>query len=140
IKAIKSNLPKETPKRFTKSNQGSYAMHTGIKPLDDDYDIDVGRYIDMSKESINPGHAKQSILNAVEHHTKDVKMKHYWITDTYAAGYHVDITVYAAENADGKVYLAKGKPTSTKEDKCWEESNPKDLIKEIRDHLSDPDD
>lgn len=140
IKAINNNLPKETSKSFTIFNQGSYAMNTGIKPLDDDYDIDVGLYFDISKEDFKPVQAKQWILNAVEDHTKDVKMKNPCITVTYAAGYHVDITVYAAENADGKVYLAKGKPTSTKEDKCWEESNPKDLIKEIRDHLSDLDD
>ncbi|WP_339284017.1 nucleotidyltransferase [Oceanobacillus sp. FSL K6-3682] len=140
INTIKNNLPKETSKSFTIFTQGSYAMHTGIKPLDNDYDIDVGLYFDISKEDIKPVQAKQWILNAVEGHTKDVKMKNPCITVAYAAGYHVDITVYAAENADGKVYLAKGKPTSNGEDKCWEESNPKDLIKEIRDHLSDSED
>jgi len=48
--------------------------------------------------------------------------------------------VYAATNDDNKVYLAKGKPGSLEENKVWEESNPKDLINEIRDHLSDVED
>ncbi len=33
-------------------------MNTGIKPLDDDYDIDVGLYFDMS-EDVEPVAAKQ---------------------------------------------------------------------------------
>lgn len=140
IKRLKDKLPDETEYEFTIFNQGSYAMHTGIKPLDDDYDIDVGLYFDMSKDDIGPVAAKKWIYNALEGHTSDVKIKKPCITVTYAAGYHVDVTVYAASNSDDKVYLAKGKPTSNSEDKFWDESNPKDLIKEIRDHLSDSDD
>lgn len=140
IDVIKQNMPKEDSKDFTIFNQGSYAMHTGIKPLDDDYDIDVGLYFEISTDDVLPIVAKQWVMDAVEGHTNDVKMKKPCITVTYAAGYHVDITVYAANNSDGKVYLAKGKPASKEENKYWEESNPKDLIKEIRDHLPDEDD
>ncbi|MFD5853291.1 nucleotidyltransferase [Cytobacillus pseudoceanisediminis] len=140
IKRLKDKLPDQTAYTFEIFNQGSYAMHTGIKPLDDDYDIDVGLYFDMSKDDEKPVKAKNWIYNALEGHTSDVKIKNPCITVTYAAGYHVDITVYAANNGDGKVYLAKGKPTSMSQDKRWDKSNPKDLIKEIRDHLSDKDD
>lgn len=140
IDVIKKNLPNESSKSFTIFNQGSYAMKTGIKPLKKDYDIDVGLYFEMSKEDVNPVDVKQWIMNAVEGHTNNVKMKKPCITVTYVDGYHVDITVYAAENSDGKVYLAKGKSTSEKENKYWEESDPKKLIKEIREHLSDEDD
>jgi hypothetical protein len=31
-------------------DQGSYALGTGIKPLDDDYDIDVGVILEVSKD------------------------------------------------------------------------------------------
>ncbi|MGE8057032.1 nucleotidyltransferase domain-containing protein [Bacillus mycoides] len=140
IKRIKDKLPDETDYSFEVFNQGSYAMHTGIKPLDSDYDIDVGLYFDMSKDDINPVDAKKWIYNALVGHTSDVKIKTPCITVTYAAGYHVDVTVYASNNSDSKVYLAKGKPTSKSDDKYWDESNPKDLIKEIRDHLSDKED
>jgi hypothetical protein len=140
IKRIKDKLPEETQYNFTIFNQGSYAMNTGIKPLDSDYDIDVGLYFDMSKDDVDPIAAKNWIYNSLVGHTSDVKIKTPCITVTYAAGYHVDVTVYAANNSDGKVYLAKGKPNGKEEDKRWDESNPKDLIKEIRNHLSDKED
>jgi hypothetical protein len=136
INRIKSNMPKEA-KSFEIFTQGSYSMRTGIQPLDGDYDIDVGLYFDMSKDDVEPVKAKQWVLDAVGDHTKDVKMKTPCVTVTYVTGYHVDVTVYAANNADSKVYLAKGKPSSSTENKKWEESNPKDLITEIQTHLSD---
>lgn len=140
IKEIKENMPDEA-KSFTTFNQGSYAMNTGIKPLDDDYDIDLGIYFDMSKDDgIAPVEAKQWVYEAVKDHTDDVRIKTPCVTVTYKAGYHVDITVYAAKNDDNKVYLAKGKPGSSADNKKWDESNPKDLITTIRDHLEDEDD
>ncbi|SEO90409.1 hypothetical protein SAMN04488134_11650 [Amphibacillus marinus] len=140
INRIKDKLPENTDYSFEIFNQGSYAMHTGIKPLDSDYDIDVGLYFDMSKEDVKPVESKNWIYNALKDHTLDVKIKKACVTVTYAAGYHVDVTVYSANNNDGKVYLAKGKPTSNTADKYWDESNPKDLIKEIRDRYSDKED
>ncbi|RKD26519.1 hypothetical protein BEP19_16905 [Ammoniphilus oxalaticus] len=139
INRIKDKIPDEA-KDYTTFNQGSYAMHTGIKPLDENYDIDLGLYFKMSKEDVKPVEAKQWILDAVTGHTNDVKMKTPCITVSYQAGYHVDITVYASENSDGKVYLAKGRPGSAEENKKWDESNPKDLIKTIRDHFDNEND
>lgn len=140
INKIKEKLPDEASYDFTIFNQGSYAMNTGIKPLGSDYDIDVGLYFDMSKEDVKPMVAKQWIYDALEGHTSDIKIKVPCVTVSYKDGYHVDITVYATTNNDGKVYLAKGKPGSLEENKFWDESNPKDLITEIRNHLSDKDD
>lgn len=140
IKRIKENLPENEHKPFTIFNQGSYAMKTGIVPLDGNYDIDVGLYFDMSKDDTLPVDAKRWVYNAVENHTDNVVYKKPCVTVSYNAGYHVDITVYATSNDNGKVYLAKGKPSSNSEDKFWEESNPKDLIGEIKYHLSDLDD
>ena len=137
IKKLNEKLPEQTDYEFSVFNQGSYAMHTGIKPLNDDYDIDVGLYFEMSKDDVDPIAAKKWILNALEGHTKDVKIKKPCVTVTYEAGYHVDVTVYAANNSDGKVYLAKGKPSSKEEEKYWDESNPKDLIKTIKEFSSD---
>ncbi|MCM3082077.1 nucleotidyltransferase [Brevibacillus agri] len=139
VKRIKENIP-DAAKPFTIFTQGSYAMFTGIQPLDNDYDIDVGLYFEMSKDDVKPVDAKKWVLDAIDGHTKDVRMKTPCVTATYAAGYHVDVTVYAAENSDGKVYLAKGKPSSNEENKTWDESNPKDLIQVISTHLSNADD
>lgn len=140
IKRIKEKLSEQTDYTFEIFNQGSYAMRTGIKPLDSDYDIDVGLYFDMSKDDVDPIEAKKWIYNALLGHTSDVKIKKPCVTVTYAAGYHVDLAVYAAENSDNKVYIAKGKPTSDAEDKFWDESNPKDLITVIKEYLPDAED
>ncbi|MFS0873099.1 nucleotidyltransferase [Paenibacillus xylanilyticus] len=127
---------------YTTFNQGSYAMKTGIKPLDGkNYDIDLGLYFKMSTEDVkNPLEAKKWVYDALVGHTNNVVMKNPCVTVTYSAGYHVDITTYASENNDGKVYIAKGKLGSTVENQSWDESNPKDLIKEIREKYSDQDD
>ncbi|MED2974078.1 nucleotidyltransferase [Fictibacillus sp. B-59209] len=132
---IKEKLPEEVSYEFEVFNQGSYAMRTGIKPLDSDYDIDIGLYFDMSRDDVEPVTAKNWIYNALKDHTGNVKIKNPCVTVSYEEGYHVDITVYAVNNTDGKVYLAKGKPTSITDDKKWDESNPKDLINEVRYHL-----
>ncbi|MDM5196530.1 nucleotidyltransferase [Fictibacillus enclensis] len=140
LEKIKEKLKDETSYPFEVFNQGSYAMRTGIKPLDSDYDIDMGLYFVMSKDDVDPITAKNWIYNALKDHTKSVKIKNPCVTVSYEDGYHVDVTVYAANNPDGKVYLAKGKPTSCAEDKKWDESNPKDLIQEVREHLTDEED
>ena len=41
---------KETCPDFSFMDQGSYAMNTGIKPLDGDFDIDQGLYFEISIE------------------------------------------------------------------------------------------
>jgi hypothetical protein len=141
IERIQKNIPEEAKAYdFEIFTQGSYSMYTGIQPINGDYDIDVGLYFDMSKDDVEPVKAKQWVLDAIGNHTNDVKMKTPCITVTYVAGYHVDVTVYSAKNDDGKVYLAKGKSNSKPENKKWDESNPKDLLKEIQNHLTDKED
>jgi hypothetical protein len=131
-------------KSYTHFNQGSYAMATGIKPIAGEYDIDVGLWFDMSKDDVKPMVAKKWVYDALIDHTDEVCYKNPCITVTYKENgepkFHVDVTVYAVSNTDGKVYLAKGKPGSKDENKKWEESNPKDLIKLISEHFDDADD
>ena len=40
----------DKPLTFKKFDQGSYAMNTGIKPKEDDYDIDVGIIFDITND------------------------------------------------------------------------------------------
>lgn len=40
--------------RFSYFNQGSYAMYTGVKPIDKEYDIDVGVEFFVSKKKYDP--------------------------------------------------------------------------------------
>lgn len=140
---LKSKIPEEA-KSYTTFNQGSYAMFTGIKPINGEYDIDVGVSFFMSKDEVLSLTAKNWVYEALVEHTDDVRIKTPCITVTYkkngVPSYHVDLAVYAVSNSDSKKYLAKGKTYSKEENKKWEISDPKDLITKIRDHLSDADD
>ncbi|MBL4561181.1 MAG: hypothetical protein JKX79_09375 [Labilibaculum sp.] len=125
-------------------NQGSYAMYTGVKPLDDgDFDIDVAVVLNINKENYtNPTTVKNWIFEALD--TK-VNRKVLWkkpcITVQYTkAGeekYHVDFAIYAGENEDEKYYLARGKETSVSTEKRWDESSPKELKEKINDKFED---
>lgn len=143
LKKLKDKITSKAPSYDT-FIQGSYAMSTGIKPVSGEYDIDVGLWFDMSKEDYKPLEAKEWVYDALKDHTKDVKIKNPCVTVTYQedgqAAFHVDLTVYAANNSDDKIYLAKGKKYSLEENKKWEESNPKELINLIKEKFSDSED
>lgn len=122
--------------------QGSYAMGTGIRPLEGDYDIDVGIAFDIAKENHGPIEAKNWVYESLLGHTASVEMKTSCVRVTYGRDgeplYHVDLAVYAASNSDGMMYLAKGRRGS--DQPFWEPSDPKRFISLIRDRYSDSED
>ncbi|MBD0405297.1 cyclic GMP-AMP synthase DncV-like nucleotidyltransferase [Flammeovirga sp. EKP202] len=125
-------------------NQGSYAMYTGVKPIDDgDFDIDVAIVLDINKDDYsNPTIVKKWIFDALDKKAnRTVKWKKPCITVQYTkAGedmYHVDFAIYAGKNSDEKYYLARGKETSLKAEKRWDESSPKELKEKINDKFLD---
>lgn len=129
---------------YSTFNQGSYAMHTGIKPTDDDYDIDVGLKFDINKSDYSdPVIVKKWVRDALNGHTKSVKIRRPCVTVQYQEEdeplYHVDFAIYAANNDDGKLYIAKGEEFSDADNKFWEVSDPQKLISMIQDKYSDKD-
>jgi hypothetical protein len=51
-------------------NQGSYAVDLGIKPEDNDYDIDVGAVFDLYKEDYeDPTTIKKWVKDTMENYT-----------------------------------------------------------------------
>ncbi len=130
--------------KYRHLNQGSYPMGTGVKPLDGDYDLDVALLFEIDHDDFEPVEVKKWVLEALDGHTKDVRMREPCVTVTYTSKdeplYHVDLAVYAEENADGKTYLARGKLQSNAENKRWEAADPEALLKLVENHLSDADD
>lgn len=114
---LKSNVPKFWI-------QGSYAMATIANPLDGEYDIDDGLYLqnlDANKDKWpTTSIVHDWICKAVEGHTdEDPVDKRTCVRVIYAGQYHVDLPIYGANNS--LYYLAeKGK-------NGWNESNPKAL-------------
>lgn len=106
-----------------------------MKPLDCDFDIDVGLRFEVAKDDYpDPVEVKQWVYDALDGHTKKVEMRRPCVTVFYQSGdeprYHVDLAVYSSAdaNADGKTYLAKGKEGSLPENRLWEEADPDGLV------------
>lgn len=134
---------------FTVINQGSYAMYTGVKPLDNkDYDIDVGLRFSVNKDDYKPLNLKEKVHEILKGHTDyGAEIKQPCVTVTYKkngdVGYHVDLVVYSYEDkddTDSQMYLARGKSGSKAENKKWEEADPMGLKSKIMDKFDDSDD
>lgn len=115
-----------------------------MKPLDGDYDIDVGVAFDLAREDHDPVAVKQWVLDAVDGHTTRVEMRRSCVTVFYqAAGepmYHVDLAVYAdASQNGGKLYLARGKANSSAEHREWSLSDPEGMTALINNRFSGDD-
>lgn len=137
LKTIFDEKNKSVPS-YNTFNQGSYAIGTGVIPLDRDYDIDVGVSFLLNKNDYpDPVEIKQWVFDALDGHTNKVEMRRPCITVYYQKGdepvYHVDLAVYSDEsvNIDGKKYLAKGKQNSNVDNKYWEVSEPQKLAETI---------
>jgi hypothetical protein len=131
---------------FTAFSQGSYDMGTGNKPVndEDDYDIDTGLLFNIKKDDYTPIKVKQWVHDALSaKQFRTVEWKKACIRVQYIEEglpkFHIDFAVYSSPdcNDDKKTYLAKGKPTSSSENKKWEESEPKQLKQLISNKFTD---
>jgi len=126
-------------------NQGSYDVGVGVKPLDSDYDIDVGLAFDLAKDDYpDPVVVKKWVFDAVDGHTKKVELRGPCVTVFYEiAGepvYHVDLAIYADRDKNaGKLYLARGKLKSATESKSWDSSDPEGLTSSLNSRFSGDD-
>ncbi|MFI3157264.1 MAG: hypothetical protein QX199_14015 [Methylococcaceae bacterium] len=120
---IRNSFANEGRKKPNFAGQGSYAMKTTIKPIDSEYDIDDGVYlnnIDTSKDIHEWEKTEMVHLwvhQAVENHTNKTDSKARCVRVIYAKNYHVDLPIYVIK--DNICYIAeKGK-------KQWHKSDPK---------------
>jgi hypothetical protein len=120
-KHFKEEIKCKVPKFWI---QGSYAMKTVANPLDGEYDIDDGIYLqnlDGDKEKWpSTSTVHNWVYKAVKGNTdKDPVDKRTCVRVIYSGKYHVDLPIYG-ENK-GLFYLAE------KGEKGWNESNPRGL-------------
>lgn len=132
VKALRDNLGVDVPV-FSNFNQGSYSMHTGVVPLDGNFDIDVGLIFDCDQNKYpDPVVLKKKVRDAANTNFRTVIIRRPCVTVNYLSGgeiaYHVDLALYSRD-ADGKLYLAKGKENSADEHRIWESSDPKELTR-----------
>lgn len=77
ISTLKDELKKDPngPQFVEYFNQGSYALGTGIKPKNGDYDIDVGVLLDCDKEEYGSVEIKKIVRDALTHSNRTVTIK-----------------------------------------------------------------
>lgn len=127
-------------------NQGSYAMGTGIKSLEDndnDYDIDVGLKFNLqTRDYQNAVEVKAWVEDALTRSNREVKMMRPCVRVQYTKDgkptYHVDFAIYG-KNGE-QLQLAKGFRGSASENRYWEDSDPEKLKKLLNDKFEDLED
>lgn len=133
---------------FEEFGQGSYRMGTEVKPIDKDYDIDVGLRFNVNKNDYeDPLTLKKQIRDILKNYTEyGAQIKTPCVTVTYKKdgeiAYHVDIVTYSyedKENKESQLYLAKGKEFAKAENIKWEVADPLGLINEIENRFSGED-
>ena len=108
-------------------------MHTGVVPLDGNFDIDVGLIFDCDQNKYpDPVALKKKVRDAVDTNFRTVLIRRPCVTVNYMSGgkiaYHVDLAIYTRD-ANGTLYLAKGKENSAEAHRIWEVSDPKELTR-----------
>ncbi|MCG8422680.1 MAG: nucleotidyltransferase [Proteobacteria bacterium] len=142
---IHNRLREKLPYTFTFFNQGSYAMGTGIRPLNDDYDIDVGIvFNDVYFHDFDPNAVKKWVYDAVSEHTARVEWRRPCITVYYQqhgeAVYHVDLAIFARERNSNGLRLAIGKQHSANDQREWQPDDRKGFIEAVKKRFSGDDD
>ncbi|MBW2560913.1 MAG: hypothetical protein JRE40_08670, partial [Deltaproteobacteria bacterium] len=121
-KYFQDNLNVKTP---CFHGQGSFAMITTVNPLDGEFDIDYGVYLQHLDESNDkewptPEAVHHWLVEATDGHTNEKPVdKRTCVRVRYAGQYHVDLPSYASLN--GKLMLAE------KGNNGWHHSDSKAL-------------
>ena len=109
--------------------QGSLATHTGIIPLDGDYDIDRAVVITKSSSPTDPIEPKKIVKDVLSNHGfKNPRIKKPCVTANYESKpLHIDFPIYRIDEY-GNYQLAVGKENANEENKYWDDSDPKELV------------
>ncbi len=115
--------------------QGSIAMHTANKAVNNDYDIDIAVIFEEDDLPASPLEARKRVAEAIKlkasGFSKDPEARTNAVTVWYADGYHVDIAVYRRKETffGGEILEHAGAE--------WAERDPKAItdwfIEEVKD-------
>lgn len=127
---------KKMPATFEWFNQGSYQMGTGVKPLDGDYDIDIGVVFPIDRNKYDPVTVKGWVYDAVKDHTTNVEWRRPCITVHYSEKsetiYHVDLAILAKDPAPyTTTQLAVGKQHSSADQRAWQQDDRKGFMQAL---------
>lgn len=141
VKELRENLEAGVP-TFERFDQGSYAMNTGVRPKNGNYDIDVGLIFDCEADKYpDPVALKLKVKKALERHNRTVRIRRACVTIEYMrdgeVDYHVDLALYVKRRDRVGLDLAVGRESSGAEKRKWEQNDPKGLIEVITGRFED---
>jgi hypothetical protein len=129
--------------KFDWFNQGSYAMGTGVEPLQGDYDIDIGIVFGVDRRNHDPVVVKGWVHKAAQPQTTRVEWRRPCITVYYQHSgesvYHVDLAVLARDPYTSELHLAIGKEHSAKEQREWQPDDRKGFMTAVENRFSGED-
>ncbi|WP_410511765.1 CBASS cGAMP synthase [Paenibacillus sp. BR2-3] len=130
-KYFKDTLKLTEPKFY---GQGSYMMNTTINPIDEEYDIDDGIYLQHLEDVDGddwptPSTVHNWVIEAVDGHTDtDPLDKNTCVRVIYKAEYHVDLPIYVMQGDHPKL---------AHKNKGWIDSDPKLLTEWFNNEVSE---
>lgn len=130
---IKDHFREEGRKIPDFKQQGSFDMGTIIQPIDGEYDLDYGVYLqgysDDEDEWPAPATVHNWIIDAVKNHTQtDPENKKTCVRVIYKGNYHIDLPIYIESESKCKLaHLGKG----------WIQSQPKDITLWFQEQIND---
>jgi hypothetical protein len=127
---------------FRHFNQGSYATGTGIRPWDGDFDIDVGLIFDDASD--DPRELKAAVYEAAGYRRQEAEWRRHCVRVPWRrAGedlFHVDLALYRPSADPGApLELAVGLPAGRPENVYWQPSDPKGLLRWVKESRRGPD-
>ena len=129
------------PHTFQFFPQGSYVMGTGVKPLNGDYDIDIGVEFNVCCDDYPPVTVKGWVYDAVKEHTQDVAWRGPCITVGYKKGgqrtYHVDLAIMAKDRYGTGLRLARGKQNAAPKDQSWQPDDRRAFMQAVENRFPD---
>lgn len=134
-KKIQAHLENKKVKDVKFYRQGSYAHRTIIDPLDGDYDIDDGVYMDLSGFESEPSTRTihNWIVDAVEGHTQTPPNdREPCVRAIFKEGYHVDLPAYKVSKEDQKEVYHLAKKSAG-----WEKSDPRAMTDWFQQQVKD---
>lgn len=136
---LKSNICDDAPpyKTFT---QGSYALNTGIHPLNGNPDMDIGVLFECSPEDyLDPLVLKKYVRDALVRHNRTVNIRRPCVTVTYQRDgdpiHHIDLAVYCSNSVE-QTQIAWCRESTPLADREWKPSEARELTDKITSRFS----
>lgn len=136
---LKKNISEDAPP-YTTFTQGSYALNTGVHPLDGNPDMDIGILFDCSPNDYpDPLVLKKFVRDALIRYNRTVNIRRPCVTVTYFTDgspvHHIDLAVYCSNTLE-QTQIAWCRESTPLAERIWKPSEARELTDKITGQFS----